>query len=109
MQRLLNRLLASASAGLLGMCGPAQAGPIQTLLGLPDWMDLSVDYTTEPMGGMLGGLNPAATSWFQETVVGLSMSSGLNKERHGNRQGINPVIKRQTTLLLSEAAHLPER
>jgi porin len=62
LERLLTRLLASASAGLLGVCGPAQAGPIQSLLGLPDWMELSVDYTTEPMGGMLGGLDPAATS-----------------------------------------------
>ena len=58
---------------------PVEAGPIQTLLGLPDWVDFSIQFTSEPMGGIQGGLNPSASSWFQNTVVGLSVGSGLNK------------------------------
>ena len=58
---------------------PVEAGPVQSLLGLPDWVDFSIQFTSEPMGGIQGGLDPSASSWFQNTVVGLSVGSGLNK------------------------------
>jgi len=86
MQRLLTRLLATSSIGLLNLCSPAQAGPIQTLLGLPEWVEFSVDYTTEPMGGLLGGENPSAATWFQQTVVGLTIGSGLGKDTSNWRE-----------------------
>lgn len=67
------------AATLSLLCGPVQAGTLQTVFGLPDWVDFSIQFTAEPMGGLQGGLNPSASSWFQNTVVGLSLGSGLNK------------------------------
>jgi len=69
---------------VLGVLGaPVEADLLQPLLGLPDWVDFSIQFTSEPMGGIQGGLNPSASSWFQNTVVGLSLGSGLNKpEKH---------------------------
>ena len=58
---------------------PVKAGPFQTLLGLPNWVDFSIQFTAEPMGGIQGGLDPSASSWFQNTVVGLSVGSGFHK------------------------------
>lgn len=37
---------------------PTRAGPLQTWLQLPEWLDLSIDYTAEPMAGISGGANP---------------------------------------------------
>ena len=69
-----------STAAVLGVLGaPVEAGLLQPLLGLPDWVDFSIQFTSEPMGGIQGGLNPSASSWFQNTVVGLSLGSGLNK------------------------------
>lgn len=104
MQRLLTRLLATSSIGLLNLCSPAQAGPIQTLLGLPEWVEFSVDYTTEPMGGLLGGENPSAATWFQQTVVGLTIGSGLGKETSNWRE----IDHWQVNLELTNAAGDPD-
>ena len=58
---------------------PVKAGPFQTLLGLPNWVDFSIQFTAEPIGGIQGGLDSSASSWFQNTVVGLSVGSGFHK------------------------------
>ena len=49
-------------------------------MGLPDWVELSIDYTAEPMVGITGGLDPGANSWYQAVVLGLSLSSGFGKD-----------------------------
>ena len=59
----------------------SRAGPLQTWLQLPEWLDLSIDYTAEPMAGISGGANPSASSWYQAVVLDLSLSSGFGKNQ----------------------------
>ena len=77
MRSAIKGISTSIVLGVLG--APVEAGLLQPLLRLPDWVDFSIQFTSEPMGGIQGGLNPSASSWFQNTVVGLSLGSGLNK------------------------------
>jgi len=91
-------------AGLSILSSPAEAGPIQTLLGLPDWVDLSVDYTAEPMGGFLGGEEPSAATWFQQTVIGLALGTGLAKETSSWKE----IDHWQVNLELTNAAGNPD-
>lgn len=77
MRSAIKGISTSIVLGVLG--APVEAGLLQPLLGLPDWVDFSIQFTSEPMEGIQGGLNPSASSWFQNTVVGLSLGSGLNK------------------------------
>ena len=76
-QRMLAGLAGLFVAGLQPQA--AAASPMQSWLGLPEWVDFNVDYTAEPMAGLLGGLNPAAASWIQATVLNLTLSSGIEK------------------------------
>ena len=69
----------SAVSLLIALGAPAKGEPLKSLLGFPDWIDFDLQFTSEPMGGLQGGLNPSASSWFQTTVMGLSMSTGLTK------------------------------
>lgn len=53
---------------------------LQSLLNLPDWINLELDWTAEPMGGNNPTVNPAgAAAWIQQVVISSEFSSGLNK------------------------------
>ena len=51
---------------------------MQELLHLPDWMELTLNVTAEPLFNPLGGERSAA-SWIQQGTLSLNISSGLNK------------------------------
>ncbi len=59
----------------------ARSSPLESLLGLPEWADLSVTVTAQPMVGVVGGDRPGASSWFQSINLGLSLSSGFEKDQ----------------------------
>ena len=59
----------------------ARTSPLESLLGLPEWADLSVTVTAQPMVGVVGGDRPGASSWFQSINLGLSLSSGFEKDQ----------------------------
>ena len=50
----------------------------QELLRLPDWMELELSVTAEPLFNPLGG-ERSAGSWIQQGTLDLTISSGLNK------------------------------
>jgi len=50
----------------------------QELLRLPDWMELELSVTAEPLFNPLGG-ERSAGSWIQQGTLELNISSGLNK------------------------------
>jgi porin len=50
----------------------------QELLQLPDWMQLELSVTAEPLFNPHGG-ERSAGSWIQQGTLNLSLSSGLNK------------------------------
>ena len=72
--------LALAITSLQG--APCRSSPLQTWLQLPEWLDLSLNYTAEPMAGIAGGSSPSAASWYQAVVLDLSLSSGFGKNQH---------------------------
>ena len=51
---------------------------VQELLQLPDWMQLELSVTAEPLFNPLGG-ERSAGSWIQQGTLNLDISSGLNK------------------------------
>ena len=83
---------------------PTRAGPLQTWLQLPEWLDLSIDYTAEPMAGISGGANPSAASWYQAVVLDLSLSSGFGK----TQQQWNELDHWQLNLQLTNDAGNPD-
>lgn len=74
----------------LALTSPARAQPpepislsdpwlrVQELLQLPDWMELKLSVTAEPLFNPLGG-ERSAGSWIQQGTLDLNVSSGLNK------------------------------
>ena len=48
----------------------------EQLLALPDWMNLNLSYTAEPMGNPLGG-ERRLTGWMGQTGLTLNLGSGL--------------------------------
>ena len=81
----IRALLRLTSSSLALACSavwspPARSGPIESLLGLPEWADLSVTITAQPMVGVVGGDQPGASSWYQAVNLGLSLSSGFGKD-----------------------------
>jgi len=83
---------------------PTRAGPLQTWLQLPEWLDLSIAYTAEPMAGISGGANPSAASWYQAVVLDLSLSSGFGK----NQQQWTELDHWQLNLQLTNDAGNPD-
>ena len=83
---------------------PSRSGPLQTWLELPDWLDLSINYTAEPMAGIMGGANPSASSWYQAVVLDLSLSSGFGK----SEQTWNELDHWQLNLQLTNDAGNPD-
>ncbi|QNI74187.1 carbohydrate porin [Synechococcus sp. NOUM97013] len=77
--KLFASALALASSAVFAP--PARTGPIQSLLGLPEWADLSVTVTAQPMVGVVGGDQPGASNWYQAVSLGLSLSSGFGKDQ----------------------------
>ncbi|MBM5818844.1 MAG: carbohydrate porin [Cyanobacteria bacterium K_DeepCast_150m_m2_101] len=51
---------------------------LQELLQLPDWLELELSMTAEPLFNPLGG-ERSAGSWIQQGTLSLNLSSGLNK------------------------------
>ncbi|QCH13694.1 hypothetical protein CB0101_00995 [Synechococcus sp. CB0101] len=51
---------------------------LQTLLRLPDWMDLQFSVTAEPLFNPIGG-ERSAGSWIQQSTLELNLSAGLNQ------------------------------
>ena len=97
LSRLARRLAASALLPLTALAPPALADPstpasgevelielnnswptLQTLLDLPDWMELQGSFTAEPLFNPIGGLRSAG-SWIQQTSLDLTLGSGLNQ------------------------------
>lgn len=60
---------------------PSLGGALHTWLELPEWLDLSIGYTAEPMAGITGGSSPSVFSWYQAAVLDLSLSSGFEKSQ----------------------------
>ena len=70
-----------AMACSAALAPPARTGLIESLLGLPEWADLSVTVTAQPMVGVVGGDQPGASSWYQAVNLGLTLGSGLGKNQ----------------------------
>ena len=51
---------------------------LQTLLRLPDWMDLQFSVTAEPLFNPIGG-ERSAGSWIQQSTLELNLGAGLNQ------------------------------
>ena len=101
----LRRALLGVAVAVTTLQGaPGRCGPLQTWLGLPEWLDLSLGYTAEPMVGMTGGVSPAAASWYQAVVLDLSLSSGFGK----NQQDWNELDHWQLNLQLTNDAGNPD-
>ena len=78
MKQLAGVLILACNSFLVA---PAHPGPLDSLLGTPEWIDLSLTYTAQPMVGLAGGKHPGANSWFQAVALGLSLSSGFGKDQ----------------------------
>ena len=59
----------------------AQANETKPSRQQPSWVDLNLDFTAQPLVGVSGGLEPSSSSWMQQVAAGLTLSTGLNKDR----------------------------
>jgi len=59
----------------------AHANETETSQPPPAWVDLTLDFTAQPVVGIAGGLEPSASSWMQQVAAGLTLGTGLNKNR----------------------------
>lgn len=59
----------------------AHANEAETSQPPPAWVDLTLDFTAQPVVGIAGGLEPSASSWMQQVAAGLTIGTGLNKHR----------------------------
>ena len=46
----------------------------------PQWLDLNLDFTAQPVVGVSGGQDPSASSWMQQISAELTLGAGLNKD-----------------------------
>ena len=46
----------------------------------PQWLDLNLDFTAQPVVGVSGGQDPSASSWMQQVSAELTLGTGLNKD-----------------------------
>ena len=78
--RQVTRCFASLSLLVIAV-PPVQPSELPVILGLPDWLDFSLDFTAEPMSGLSGGgKDPSSSSWFQQTSLGITLGTGLRKD-----------------------------
>jgi porin len=81
---LISALMLAGPAGIRAEPLPEPISPsdpwpsVQDLLQLPDWMQLELSVTAEPLFNPSGGKRSAG-SWIQQGTLGLDISSGLNK------------------------------
>ena len=59
----------------------AQASEAEPSRPKTDWIDLNLDFTAQPVVGVAGGQDPSSSSWFQQVAAGLTLGTGLNKNR----------------------------
>jgi porin len=97
--------LALALLGLLPALPPlaarADATPftLQSALKLPDWMNLQVAFSGEPLFNPVGGLT-ATGAWVQQSSIDLALSTGLSRDQQQWREldhwGVNVNIGHTT-------------
>ena len=58
-----------------------QANEAETSQTQPRWVDLNLDFTAQPVVGVAGGLEPSSSSWMQQVALGLTLGTGINKNR----------------------------
>ena len=81
---LISALMLAGPAGIRAEPLPEPISPsdpwpsVQDLLQLPDWMQLELSVTAEPLFNPSGGKRSAG-SWIQQGTLGLDINSGLNK------------------------------
>ena len=81
---LISALMLAGPAGIRAEPLPEPISPsdpwpsVQDLLQLPDWMQLELSVTAEPLFNPSGGKRSAG-SWIQQGTLNLNVSSGLNK------------------------------
>lgn len=47
----------------------------------PQWFDLNLDFTAQPIVGVAGGPDQSSSSWMQQVSAELTLGTGLNKNR----------------------------
>ena len=73
--------IANAVLSLGLLMTEAHANETETSRPPPAWVDLTLDFTAQPVVGIAGGLEPSASSWMQQVAAGLTLGTGLNKNR----------------------------
>ena len=59
----------------------AQANDAETSPPQPRWIDFNLDFIAQPVVGVGGGIEPSSSSWMQQVAAGLTLGTGLNKNR----------------------------
>ena len=59
----------------------AQANDAETSRPQPRWIDFNLDFIAQPVVGVGGGIEPSSSSWMQQVAAGLTLGTGLNKNR----------------------------
>ena len=91
------------SFGLFFMGAQANDNDAEISRPKPKWIELNLDFTAQPALGVAGGLDPSSSSWMQQVAAGLTLGTGLNK----NRSGWTAIDHWQIQLELSQFAGNP--
>ena len=59
----------------------AQANDAETSRQQPRWIDFNLDFIAQPVVGVGGGIEPSSSSWMQQVAAGLTLGTGLYKNR----------------------------
>ena len=59
----------------------AQANVAETSRPQPRWIDFNLDFIAQPVVGVGGGIEPSSSSWMQQVAAGLTLGTGLYKNR----------------------------
>ena len=59
----------------------AQADDAETSRPQPRWIDFNLDFIAQPVVGVGGGIEPSSSSWMQQVAAGLTLGTGLYKNR----------------------------
>jgi porin len=60
----------------------AQANDAETSRPQPRWIDFNLDFIAQPVVGVGGGIEPSSSSWMQQVAAGLTLGTGLYKNRN---------------------------
>lgn len=91
------------SFGLFFMEAQANDNDAEISRVKPNWIELNLDFTAQPELGIAGGLDPSSSSWMQQVAAGLTLGTGLNK----NRSSWTAIDHWQIQLELSQFAGNP--